>query len=117
MQKINKRFIYFILMHAGFLVYSCYSLLGKKAAAQELFTITTLVIYGAVMAVMFVYAVIWQQVLKVIPLTIAIANKAITIVWGIILGYILYHEQIKANMIIGAVIIVAGIIILCTDKQ
>lgn len=66
---------------------------------------------------MCVYAVLWQQVLKKIPLSVASANKAITIIWGIVFGKIVFDEKIKWNMILGAFIILIGIFILLTEKE
>ena len=66
---------------------------------------------------MCIYAVLWQQVLKKIPLSVASANKAVTIIWGIIFGKIVFDEKIKWNMVLGALIILAGIFILLTEKE
>ena len=67
--------------------------------------------YGLVILNLGIYAIVWQQIIKHLPLTTAYANKAITIVWGIHWGFIFFHEQIKWNMILGAVIVIAGVIV------
>ncbi len=108
---------YFILMHIAFLIYSCYALCGKFASIQEFLSKPFMLLYGAVLLIMFVYAILWQQVLKVIPLSIASANKAITIIWGIIFGRLLFNEKIKWNMIIGSILILTGIFTLLTEKS
>lgn len=66
---------------------------------------------------MFVYAILWQQVLKVIPLSVASANKSITIIWGIIFGKLFFNEKIMWNMILGSILILTGIFILLTEKN
>lgn len=38
--------------------------------------------YGLVILTPGVYAIVWQQIIKRLPLTAAHANKAVTIVWG-----------------------------------
>ena len=38
------------------------------------------------LAALVAYAFGWQQVIKHLPLTTAYANKAVTVVWGILLG-------------------------------
>lgn len=108
---------YFILMHIGFLVYAFYAVLGKIASAKEIFSPAFIGIYCAVFAILMVYALIWQQVLKVIPLIIATANKTITIAWGILFGRIFFNEKITLNMIIGGAVILAGILILSFEPQ
>ena len=56
-------------------------------------------------------AVGWQQVIKHLPLTTAYANKAITVVWGILLGFLLFGESITLRQFIGAAVIIVGIVL------
>ena len=57
------------------------------------------------------YAFGWQQVIKHLPLTTAYANKAITVVWGILLGFLLFGESITLRQFIGAAVIIVGIVL------
>lgn len=107
----------FIFMHAGFLIYSFYTVLGKLAAQYNFLSFRWCVFYAALILILFVYAVIWQQVLKTIPLIIATANKTITIVWGILFGRLFFEEKITLNMIIGGIVILTGILILSFEPQ
>ena len=66
---------------------------------------------------MFVYAIGWQQVIKRLPLTMAYANRAITIVWGIIWGLLFFNEKLNAGKIIGAVIVIAGVLLYVTESD
>ena len=118
MKKFNiNNLFYFILMHLGFLIYAFYAVLGKVASTKQIFSPAFIVIYCAVFLILMVYAIIWQQVLKKIPLIIATANKTITIVWGILFGRIFFGEKITLNMIIGGAVILAGILILSFEPQ
>ena len=74
--------------------------------------------YGLVILNLGVYAIVWQQIIKKIPLNTAYSNKAITVVWGILWGYLFFQEQIKWNMIVGALIVIAGVIVVVmADEQ
>lgn len=64
---------------------------------------------------MFLYAIIWQQVIKRIDLTIAFANKGITVVWGLLIGKVIFGEEINLKKIVGAIIIIIGIIVVVTE--
>lgn len=64
---------------------------------------------------MFLYAIIWQQVIKRIDLTVAFANKGITVVWGLLIGQVIFDEELSLNKIAGAVIIIIGIIVVVTE--
>ena len=65
---------------------------------------------GAV-SVMGLYAVLWQQVLKRIELSVAYMFKGTSIIFVVLLAYLLFGEQITWNNILGAVIIVVGIVL------
>ena len=118
---MNKKNIFsvrsFLFMHASFLVYCIYPLLGKIATKYPLLSFQFIALYCVVFAVLFVYALMWQQVLKKISLTTAIANKSITIIWGMIFGLLFFGEKISVKMIIGAILILTGIFVLSTDKS
>lgn len=107
----------FIFLHICFLVYTFNTICSKFAALQPMFSFKWILWYGGVIGILFVYAIMWQQSLKKMPLTFAYANKAITVIWGIILGAIIFSEGIKLNMIIGAVVIVIGIYLVVTGEE
>lgn len=104
-------------MHFGFLFYTLYAVLGKLAAKEIFLSKHFIILYSIVFLLMAFYALIWQQVLKTIPLSIGIANKSITIVWGMIFGKFIFNDQIKINNILGALLILSGILILILEKK
>lgn len=112
----NKKIFSFILMHFGFLVYSLYSLLGKFASKYEFLSFYFCLVYCCLILILFIYAILWQQVLKVFDLSIATANKSATIIWGLIWSYIFFDEGITLKKIIGILLIICGIFILSTTQ-
>ena len=70
-----------------------------------------MLLYGGMLAILFGYAIGWQQVIKHLPLTTAYANKAVTVVWGILLGLAVFGEAVTPRQVIGAVIIICGIVL------
>ena len=68
-------------------------------------------------AILGIYAIFWQQILKIFSLTTAFLNKAVTIVWGMIWGALFFSEEIKINMIIGAIIVLIGIVLVVKDSE
>lgn len=71
---------------------------------------------GAV-GVMGLYAVLWQQILKRIELSLAYMFKGTSIVFVMLLAYILFGEQITWNNIIGAIIIISGIVLFAHSSE
>lgn len=63
---------------------------------------------GAI-GVMGLYAILWQQILKRIELSLAYMFKGTSIVFVMLLAYALFDEQITWNNIVGAIIIIVGI--------
>lgn len=63
-----------------------------------------------------VYAIIWQQSLKMISLNSAYAQKNFYMVWSILFSAIFLHEKIYFNNILGAAIIIVGIWMVTRDE-
>lgn len=114
-KKTNWKVI--ICLHLLLFLYSMESVCSKMAAAQEMFSFKFFLFYGLVLFLLFFYALAWQRILKYMPLTVAYANKGITIVWGIFWGALLFQEAITLKTIIGGVIILAGIYLVVTNNE
>ena len=110
-ERDNKRILMFVLLNILLLIYSFTTVLSKFAAEAETFSLSFFVYYGAVLGLLFVYAIVWQQIIKFLPLTTAYANRSIVVVWGIIWGVVIFKEQINVGKIVGALLVIAGVIL------
>ena len=101
----------FLLLHISLLCSSLSGVCSKMASRYtgNIFSIEFIFWFGLVFVIMFGYAIIWQQILKRMPLTVAYANRPVTLIWGIIWGALIFGEKVTWNMIAGAAIIFAGI--------
>lgn len=106
-----------LCLHILLFVYSMESVCSKMAAAQEIFSFKFFLFYGLVLFLLFFYALAWQRILKYMPLTVAYANKGITIIWGMIWGALLFEEEITVKTMIGGVIILIGIYLVVTNNE
>lgn len=79
------------------------------AGRQELLSKAFFFFYGLLFLILFIYAIVWQQILKRVSLTVAYASKGIGIVYGILWGHLIFDEEIRWNMILGAVLVLAGV--------
>lgn len=100
-----------ISLHVLLLVYSLSGFFSKSAACEPALSFKFVVLYGGMLLILFAYAIGWQQIIKRLPLTLAFANKAITVVWGMVWGVIFFGESISALNAIGAVLVVAGVVL------
>lgn len=108
----------YIGLHVMLMLFSLGEVCSKLASAQEFMSFKFILFYGLLILSLFLYAICWQQVLKVMPLTTAYANKSVVIIWGMVWGMLLFHEIITLKMIIGAIIIMAGVyLMVCEDEQ
>ena len=88
------------------------------AGKSEFLSIRFFFFYGLVLLNLFVYAIVWQQILKKLPLVTAFANKAVTVIWGMLWGMLIFKEKITGWNVLGAAIIMVGIfLVVNADEQ
>lgn len=107
--KINIKI--FGALHLILMLYSISTVFSKLAGRYPFLSIRFCVCYLAALVLLFFYAVGWQQIIKRLPLTTAFASKAITVVWGIILGALFFHETVTISKLAGTILIITGIVI------
>ncbi len=107
----------FILLHISLFFSSLSGVCSKMAARHEFFSAGFFGWYALVLLIMFGYAVVWQQILKRMPLTVAYANKPVGLIWGMIWGTVIFSERITWNMILGAGVIFTGILLVVTSDE
>ena len=107
----------YFLLHSILLLYSLIGILSKWTAKFDFLSFEFIIGYGFILCGLFIYAILWQQVLKKLPLNTAFANKSIVIIWGIIWGSLFFSEKITINMIIGAIIILIGLMLVVTADE
>jgi drug/metabolite transporter (DMT)-like permease len=111
MNKSNMKNIKtLLLLHIMLMIYSMSGICSKMAAKQEFLSFKFCIFYGVIIILLGFYAIGWQQIIKRLPLTTAFANKAVTVVWGIVWGFLFFNEPITPGKVIGALMVVSGII-------
>lgn len=99
----------YLLLYIGILVYSFCSIMDKLASMYPFMSLRFCLFYGCGLLFLALYAVIWQQVLKCLPLTTAYANRPLAMLFCLLWGKLLFNEVITWNMLLGAIIILLGI--------
>lgn len=93
------------------LVYACTSICTKMASRQEMLSWPYLLWIAGAIGVMGVYAILWQQIIVRMPISIAYMFKGTSLVFVLLFSTLFFGEAITLNNIIGAVIIIIGIIL------
>lgn len=105
-------------LHVLLGIYSLSDVASKKAAGTAFMSPAFILFYGIVLVLLAFYALGWQQVIKRMPLSSAYANRAVTIVWGILWGVVFFSESVTPGKIAGAALIMCGIVIFArADKD
>jgi len=116
LNKINHLKPY-IFLHLSLLLFSVGGILSKAAAGHAFLSFSFIALYAGVLFIFAIYAVLWQQILKHMPLNVAYSNRAIVVLWGMLWGRVIFSEEIRLGMIVGAVIIVVGIILVVNADE
>lgn len=106
-----------LMLQVVFLIYSINSVVAKFASTKESFGLEFILLYGLEVAILGIYAVLWQQIIKKFELSIAYANKAVVLIWAMIWGALLFREQITLPKMAGILLVIVGIVILNSGKE
>ena len=98
-------------LHLMLMIYSMSGICSKMASQQDFLSFKFCLFYAIIIFPLGFYAIGWQQIIKRLPLTTAFANKAVTVVWGIIWGAVFFHESITVGKVIGAALVIVGVVI------
>ena len=109
---MNAHKKYLIAVNIAFAVFSLSGVLTKFAASENGLTVKFILFYLASIFILGIYAIVWQQLIKHLPLSTAYFNKASVVVWGFVWGVIFFHESVTAGRLIGIALTVSGIVLL-----
>ena len=117
MRKMKSKVKTLLLLHIMLMIYSMSGICSKLASGENFFSIKFCIYYGVIIFLLGFYAIGWQQIIKRLPLTTAFANKAVTIIRGIIWGAIFFSETITFGKMVGAVLVVLGVVIFAYSEK
>ncbi len=110
--------IWYLILHLLIAFMSLGGVLSKVASQQEFLSFTFILLYAAEIFVLFTYAILWQQVLKHIPLTVAFCNKSVGMIWTTLWGVFLFNEGIPSFwQVLGIAIVLIGVVLVVTSRE
>lgn len=111
MKKKNHRAVVFTILHIMLAIFSLGTVCSKLAAQESFLSFRFCLYYGLLILILGVYALGWQQIIKRMPLTVAYANRAVTVIWGGVFGVLFFGEKITPGKIAGGVLTIAGVVL------
>lgn len=101
----------FLVLHLMLMIYSMSGICSKLASAQDFLSPVFCIYYSIIIILLMGYAIGWQQIIKKMSLTTAFANKAATVVWGIVWGKLFFGESITIGKLVGAFLVILGVVV------
>ena len=114
MKKIGIRQI--ILLQAIIVIYTISSIMAKFASAGETLE-KVILFFGLDLLFLGIYAICWQQMIKIFPLSVAYANRAMALLWSAVWARIIFGEQITLKQMCAIGLVIIGTVIINTEKQ
>lgn len=108
-RQMKSKYKLFLALHLFLMVYSVSGIVSKLAADKAFLSPAFIALYALEIMILAFYAVGWQQFVKRMPLSVAYANKAVTVVWGCVWGALIFHEQLTPGKIVGGLLVLAGV--------
>ena len=101
-----------VFLQVTVVLFSLVSVLSKLASGQAFFSARFLLFFGAEFLLLAVYAILWQQVIKRFPISVAYANKAMVLLWGLLWGVLFFREKVTPQKILGIALVIGGVFLI-----
>lgn len=116
-KKDKKKFIKnIIILQVIILIYTLSTVTAKFASNEEFLSLKFILFYGLEIFILGVYAILWQQIIKKFEISVAYANRAMSLLWSIVWAIVFFEEQITLKNVIGVIIVIIGTIIVNSDE-
>lgn len=112
--SLSFKSIFFISFTVA--VYSLSGLFSKLASSCDFLSYSYFLCLLGVIGVLGCYAVLWQVVLKRLPLSKVYPFRSLSIVFGLGIAYYAFREVITWQNVIGSIIVLTGLVIITTGK-
>ena len=106
-----------IYINFVFLFYSLISIAMKLVSNQKFPSFNFFIYYFIVILMLFIYAIMWQRILKQFDLGTAYIYKGTTIIWTLLWSVIFFSEKISLYNVIGGLVILLGIFLIQRKEE
>lgn len=73
--------------------------------------------FAGIIVILGIYAILWQQVLKKVPLSVAMANKPVALILSLLWAFFLFKEALSVKVLLGIALIIAGVILIGVNND
>ncbi len=111
-----KKLRVLLLLQFAIVIYSLANVAAKMASGYSFLSWQFVLIYALELLALGIYAILWQQIIKRIDLSIAYISRAFSVFWLMLWAVFIFQEKISVNNIIGVVLILAGVLAVNIDE-
>lgn len=106
-----------IVLQLVVIIYTLSSVVAKFASMEELFSFRFIAFYVGEIAILGVYAILWQQMIKRFDLSVAYANRAMALLWSALWAVLIFHEKLNVKQLAGIVLVIAGTMVVNSEGK
>jgi drug/metabolite transporter (DMT)-like permease len=109
---LNNKIVQILILQFAVMIYSINTVVAKFVSNEVFGSPKFLMLYFLEFCVLGVYAIFWQQLIKRFELSIAYANKAMTLLWSLLWSIVIFHEGVTLPKIAGVILVIIGTIVI-----
>ena len=92
----------YIALVGTFFIYTTSGVFSKLASQREFLSLGYIAFLGCTVGVLGIYAVLWQQIIKRMDVSLAYMFKGTGVVFGLLLAHFVFGEAITTTNMVGA---------------
>ncbi|MCI8326591.1 MAG: EamA family transporter [Lachnospiraceae bacterium] len=97
-------------------VYTLSGVVAKFASHYEFLSLGFILCYGLEIFILGIYAILWQQMIKRVDLSVAYANRSIALLWSMLWAVLFFQEKVSLKNIVGVIVVILGTMIVNCDE-
>jgi drug/metabolite transporter (DMT)-like permease len=113
-ENTKLSFLTMAALQGVIVIYTLAGIAAKSASGYPFMSMGFVGFYALEIVILGIYALLWQQIIKRMNLTIAYANRSVALIWSMLWAVLFFHEAITLKNIIGVLIIIAGTVMVNT---
>lgn len=102
----------FSFLHGAICLYSVHTIIAKLVSDAPFLSFQFCILFFMEFAVLGIYAICWQKILKRFDLSVAYMNKAAVLLWSLVWNWLFFHDDVTASKLFGIFFVILGIIML-----
>ncbi len=101
-----------LMLELALLIYSLSTVAANMASKYDFLSLQYILFFGLEFVILAVYAVLWQQIIKKFELSVAYANKAVTLLWSMLWNFLIFSQGITPGKVAGVLLVMAGVVLM-----